>query len=223
VSPFVGSLTPRDTPVPIAEVHTDEWQPRPTGLAEMDRVLSGASCAARSRCWRRARYRQVDDPPAGGHRRCRVAVRQPSHLRRGIEATGAPAGRAAGHAATEVVARLRNRAPTRDDPPRRRQTRGARDRFDPDHVRADLSSAPGSVGQVRECAPGSCAKRKTRTISTILVGHVTKDGSLAGPRVLRTPRRHRLSFRGRASPCVTHARAVKHRFGATDRAGVCSR
>ena len=51
--------------------------------------------------------------------------------------------------------------------------------FDP-----DLSSAPGSVAQVRECAHRFVRASKDRAMSSVLVGHVTKEGSLAGPRVL---------------------------------------
>src|SRR5690606_19072695 len=48
----------------------------------------------------------------------------------------------------------------------------------------DLASAPGSVGQVRGCAQRLVSEAKARGVSIVLVGHVTKDGGLAGPRVL---------------------------------------
>ena len=60
----------------------------------------------------------------------------------------------------------------------------------------ELSSAPGSVAQVRECAHRLVRQAKARCVSTVLVGHVTKDGGLAGPRVLEHLVDTVLSFEG---------------------------
>ena len=62
---------------------------------------------------------------------------------------------------------------------------------------ADVDGVPGGVTQVREVAAALIRVAKTRDITTILVGHVTKDGSIAGPRVARAPRRRRAPLRGR--------------------------
>ena len=87
--------------------------------------------------------------------------------------------------------------------------------FDP-----DMSSAPGSVAQVRECAHRLVRASKDRTMSSVLVGHVTKEGSLAGPRVLEHLVDTVLSFEGERHHALRLLRAVKHRFGATDELGL---
>jgi DNA repair protein RadA/Sms len=84
----------------------------------------------------------------------------------------------------------------------------------------DLASAPGSVGQVRECAARLVRESKERGITTVLVGHVTKDGSLAGPRVLEHLVDTVLSFEGDGHHALRLLRATKHRFGATEQLGV---
>jgi len=84
----------------------------------------------------------------------------------------------------------------------------------------DLSSAPGSVAQVRDCAHRLVRLAKERSIIVILVGHVTKDGSLAGPRVLEHVVDTVLSFEGDRHHSLRLLRAIKHRFGATNELGV---
>jgi DNA repair protein RadA/Sms len=84
----------------------------------------------------------------------------------------------------------------------------------------DLSSAPGSVAQVRECAHLLVRASKERALSSVLVGHVTKEGSLAGPRVLEHLVDTVLSFEGERHHALRLLRAVKHRFGATDELGL---
>ncbi|MFL6203759.1 MAG: DNA repair protein RadA [Acidimicrobiales bacterium] len=84
----------------------------------------------------------------------------------------------------------------------------------------DLSSAPGSVAQVRECAHLLVRASKERAMSSVLVGHVTKEGSLAGPRVLEHLVDTVLSFEGERHHALRLLRAVKHRFGATDELGL---
>ncbi len=83
-----------------------------------------------------------------------------------------------------------------------------------------LTSAPGSVGQVRHCANVLVNEAKRRTISTVLVGHVTKEGGLAGPRALEHVVDTVLEFEGDRHHALRLLRAVKHRFGATDELGV---
>ena len=87
-------------------------------------------------------------------------------------------------------------------------------------VDPELSSAPGSVGQVRECTHALVRLAKERDITVILVGHVTKDGTLAGPRVLEHVVDTVLSFEGDRHHALRLLRAVKHRFGATGELGV---
>lgn len=83
-----------------------------------------------------------------------------------------------------------------------------------------LASSPGSVTQVRECAQQLVEVAKRRGVAVILVGHVTKDGALAGPRVLEHVVDTVLSFEGDRHHALRLLRAVKHRFGATSELGV---
>ena len=84
----------------------------------------------------------------------------------------------------------------------------------------ELSSAAGSVGQVREVAGELMRVAKALRIAVLLVGHVTKDGSLAGPRVLEHLVDCVLSFEGERERTYRTVRAIKNRFGSTNEAGV---
>ncbi len=84
----------------------------------------------------------------------------------------------------------------------------------------DLSSAPGSVAQVRECAARLLRLAKAREIAVFLVGHVTKEGALAGPRVLEHLVDTVLYFEGDRGASFRILRAVKNRFGSTNEIGV---
>jgi DNA repair protein RadA/Sms len=83
-----------------------------------------------------------------------------------------------------------------------------------------LSSAPGSVAQVRECAAQLTRVAKTSGCSVVLVGHVTKEGSLAGPRVLEHIVDTVLYFEGDTHSSFRLVRAIKNRFGAVNEIGV---
>ena len=83
-----------------------------------------------------------------------------------------------------------------------------------------LSGAPGSVGQVREVAGRIMRTAKQLGIATFLVGHVTKEGSLAGPRVLEHLVDCVLSFEGERERTYRTLRALKNRFGSTNEVGV---
>lgn len=85
-----------------------------------------------------------------------------------------------------------------------------------------LTSAPGSVAQVRECAAALTRMAKIKGISVILVGHVTKDGTLAGPRVLEHIVDTVLYFEGDTHSSFRLVRAIKNRFGAANELGVFS-
>ncbi len=84
----------------------------------------------------------------------------------------------------------------------------------------DVGSAPGSVVQVRGCAHRLVGEAKRRGIPMLLAGHVTKDGGLAGPRVLEHVVDTVLSFEGDRHHALRLLRAVKHRFGPTNELGV---
>src|SRR5512145_433358 len=83
-----------------------------------------------------------------------------------------------------------------------------------------LSSAPGSVAQVRECSAQLTRLAKQTGVTIILVGHVTKEGALAGPRVLEHIVDTVLYFEGDTHSSFRLVRAVKNRFGAVNELGV---
>lgn len=84
----------------------------------------------------------------------------------------------------------------------------------------DLESAPGSVSQVRECAGRLMRKAKETHVPIFLVGHVTKTGALAGPRVLEHVVDTVLYFEGEQHHSFRILRSVKNRFGSTNEIGV---
>ncbi|MGH9164855.1 MAG: DNA repair protein RadA [Acidimicrobiales bacterium] len=87
-------------------------------------------------------------------------------------------------------------------------------------VDPEAESGPGSVTQVRQCAHQLVALAKARSMATVLVGHVTKEGSLAGPRVLEHVVDTVLAFEGERHHSLRLLRAVKHRFGSTGELGL---
>lgn len=84
----------------------------------------------------------------------------------------------------------------------------------------ELGAAPGSVTQVRECAHQLVQAAKASGTSLVLVGHVTKDGQLSGPRVLEHVVDTVLSMEGDRNHAVRVLRAQKHRFGSTEEVGL---
>ena len=85
---------------------------------------------------------------------------------------------------------------------------------------SELSGAPGSVGQVREVAGRIMQLAKAQGVAVILVGHVTKDGALAGPRVLEHMVDCVLQFEGERERPYRELRALKNRFGSTNESGL---
>jgi DNA repair protein RadA/Sms len=83
-----------------------------------------------------------------------------------------------------------------------------------------LTSAPGSVAQVRECAAHLTRAAKASGVCIVLVGHVTKEGALAGPRVLEHMVDTVLYFEGDTHSSFRLVRAIKNRFGAVNEIGV---
>jgi DNA repair protein RadA/Sms len=84
----------------------------------------------------------------------------------------------------------------------------------------EIDSAPGTVSQVRACSFELIRAAKTRGFAVVLVGHVTKDGAIAGPRVLEHMVDAVLYFEGDRGHQFRILRGVKNRFGATDEIGV---
>ncbi len=194
----------------------------PTGLAELDRVLGGGIVPAsavlvggdpgigKSTILLQAAARIA----AGGHRALYVSGEEAIEqvrlraLRLGLEQ--APLALAAATALRDIVASLE-------------QEREAElvviDSIQTLWLDA-LDSAPGTVAQVRACAAELIRLAKTQGFALILVGHVTKEGTLAGPRVLEHMVDATLYFEGDRGHQFRILRAVKNRFGATDEIGV---
>ena len=85
---------------------------------------------------------------------------------------------------------------------------------------ADIQSSPGSVAQVRECAAFLTRYAKTRQVAIIMVGHVTKDGTIAGPKVLEHAIDASLLLEGESDSRFRTLRSQKNRFGAVNELGV---
>jgi DNA repair protein RadA/Sms len=83
-----------------------------------------------------------------------------------------------------------------------------------------IESSPGSVSQIRECANGILKYAKENQVPVILIGHITKDGSLAGPKVLEHIVDTVLQFEGENQYMYRILRAIKNRFGSTSELGI---
>jgi DNA repair protein RadA/Sms len=214
-------LAGADTPLPIDEVDSTEWQPAPIGIAEVDRVLGGGLVPGS--------VTLVGGEPGIGKSTLLLQI---------VHAAAAAGRRSLYVSAEESKQQVRLRA----------QRLGTLHRdlwlvsetnlsAIVDHIATvkpelvvvdsvqtiadlDLPSAPGTVVQVRECAHRLVQVAKAQGVAVLLVGHVTKEGALAGPRVLEHVVDTVLSFEGDRHHAFRVMRAVKHRFGATDELGV---
>jgi DNA repair protein RadA/Sms len=217
-----GGLVPLIEPaIPVGDVDMTEWEARPTGISELDRVLAGGLVPGS--------VTLLGGEPGVGK----------STLLTQVAASMANAGgRVLFVSAEESRQQVRLRAERLDALASRlwlaAETNLAHvishlDSVHPDVVIVDsiqtvhdpeLGSAPGSVVQVRECAHRLVREAKERGIAMVLVGHVTKDGSLAGPRVLEHVVDTVLAFEGEHHHALRLVRAVKHRFGSTNEVGL---
>ena len=205
----------------VTEVETADVAPGPTSVGELDRVLAGGLVPGS--------VTLLGGEPGIGK----------STLLLQAAAGVARAGRTVLYlSAEESAAQVRRRAgrlgATPDDLWLASDTDlpgvlGQLDRVHPSLVVVDsiqtlhdpaLSSAPGSVAQVRECTHRLVAEARARDTAVVLVGHVTKDGGLAGPRVLEHLVDTVLSFEGDRHHALRLLRAVKHRYGGTGELGV---
>jgi DNA repair protein RadA/Sms len=210
-----------DTPVPIAEVVLDEWRPLPTGDTEVDRVLSGGLVpgsvtliGGEPGVGKSTLLLQLLSSIVGLGRRCLYVSAEESkqQVRLRAERLGTLRPDLWLAADTVVPHVLAHVAQVR---PEVLVVDSVQTVFTP-----DLSSAPGSVAQVRESAAQLVRLAKSTGLTVILVGHVTKEGGLAGPRVLEHMVDTVLSFQGDRHHALRLLRADKHRFGATDELGV---
>ena len=209
------------TPVPLAEVQAPELPRLLTGIGELDRVLGGglvpgsvvliggAPGIGKSTLTNMA----LGNLAAAGRRTLYVSGEESTAQIR-LRAARLPVGALAVPAIAEtdldsVLATLERERPevcVIDSV----QTLDAR----------ELTGSPGSVGQVREVAARIVAVAKRERIAVLLVGHVTKEGALAGPRVLEHLVDCVLAFEGERERSYRTVRAIKNRFGSTKEAGV---
>ncbi len=213
--------TTGEAPVPISEVDLSAWAPRPTLVAELDRVLSGGLVPGS--------VTLIGGEPGIGKSTLLLQAAA------GVAHTGASVLYVS---AEESVQQVRLRAERLDaiaehlwlvnETDLSAMLRRI-DELDPALVVVDsiqtthdsvLGSAPGSVAQVRSCAHQLVLAAKQRGLAVVLVGHVTKDGGLAGPRVLEHLVDTVLAFDGDRHHALRLLRATKHRFGATSELGL---
>ncbi|HEX2042432.1 MAG TPA: DNA repair protein RadA [Acidimicrobiales bacterium] len=208
--------------VPIAEVVGDRCRRRPTGVGELDRVLGGGLLpgsvtllGGEPGIGKSTLLLQVLAGAAAAGGRCLLVSAEESAEQVQVRAARLGAARAGGlwlASETELsnlVAQVEQVAPTH------LVVDSIQTVFD-----AALDSAPGSVAQVRHCTARLVRLAKERGVATVLVGHVTKDGSLAGPRVLEHSVDTVLSFEGDRHHGLRLLRAVKHRFGPVGELGL---
>lgn len=218
-----GSAGPWDGPPPqlLADIDPREALPRATGLGELDRVLGGGLVPSS--------VTLLGGEPGIG--KSTLVLQAISRL----AATGTRclivSAEESAHAVKARAARLGAESPelwlaAETD---LRGLRAAIDRVKPEVVvidsiqtiwDPDLESAPGSVAQVRGCAHALVGLAKSAQLTVLLVGHVTKEGALAGPRVLEHVVDTVLSFEGDRHHALRLLRAVKHRFGPTGELGL---
>jgi DNA repair protein RadA/Sms len=212
---------PTAAPVPLAEVQAARVPRLHTGIGELDRVLGGglvpgslvliggAPGIGKSTLTNMA----LGNVAAAGARTLYVSGEEsPAQIRLRAERLGPAALQVPVLAETDVetvIAVLEHERPEVC----------VLDSVQTLHA-PDLTGAPGSVGQVREVASQVMRVAKERGIAVLLVGHVTKDGALAGPRVLEHLVDCVLHFEGERERTYRTLRALKNRFGSTNEVGV---
>jgi DNA repair protein RadA/Sms len=208
--------------VPLAEVVADGSAARPTGVGELDRVLGGGLVPGSVTLLggepgigkSTLLLQMLAAVAATGVRSLLVSAEESAEQVR-LRAERLGAGGSAGVWVVSETELSALGAAVDDVAPGLLAVDSIQTVFD-----ADVDSAPGSVTQVRHCAHRLVRLAKGRDLATVLVGHVTKEGTLAGPRVLEHVVDTVLSFEGDRHHALRLLRAVKHRFGATGELGV---
>jgi DNA repair protein RadA/Sms len=218
-----GSEQPveRERPVPLAEVDAAAAGPRPTGLGELDRVLGGGLVpgsvtllGGEPGIGKSTLVLQAMAVLAASGARCLLvcAEESPQQVKRRATRLGALAANVwlVGETSLPGI-----RAAVDELAPNVMVVDSIQTVWDP-----EVDAGPGSVSQVRGCAHQLVQLAKSRDLTTVLVGHVTKEGSLAGPRVLEHVVDTVLTFEGERHHALRLLRAVKHRFGPAGELGL---
>ncbi|MEY2450787.1 MAG: hypothetical protein QOD92_361 [Acidimicrobiaceae bacterium] len=220
-SPALVGVALLQPAVPVVEVDMTEWEARSTGIGELDRVLAGGLVpgsvtlvggepgVGKSTLLTQAAAAMAH---AGGRVLYVTAEESSQQVRLRAERLGALAPRLLLAAETNLSNIVSHLDAVRPDVVIVDSIQTVHD--------PDIGSAPGSVVQVRECAHRLVREAKERGVAIVLVGHVTKDGALAGPRVLEHVVDTVLAFEGEHHHALRLVRAVKHRFGSTNEVGL---
>jgi DNA repair protein RadA/Sms len=203
----------------LVDVEADEAERIPTGVAELDRVLGGGLVPA-------SLVLVGGEPGVGKSTLLLTALAAISKERRALLVTGEEstaqvklrAARLGGAAKVEILAEteLETVCATLE---RERPEVCVIDSVQTLYS-SEIGSAPGSVAQVREAAARLLRVAKQAHVATFLVGHVTKDGTVAGPRVLEHLVDCVLQFEGDRYQAHRVLRAAKNRFGSTNELGI---
>jgi DNA repair protein RadA/Sms len=208
------------TPIPLAQVQTREVERSSTGVSEFDRVLGGGLVAG-----------QVvligGDPGIGKSTLLLQALAEMGATQQTLYVSGEESAEQVAlraqrlsldAGAVQLLAEIQLE-----------RISAALEQHRPEVAVIDsiqtlyseaLTSAPGSVAQVRECAAQLTRHAKASGIALIIIGHVTKDGAIAGPRVLEHIVDTVLYFEGDPHSSFRLVRAIKNRFGAVNELGV---
>jgi DNA repair protein RadA/Sms len=223
VEDVIGQRTTAKAPpkplLRLVDVEAAEAARIPTGVAELDRVLGGGLVPA-------SLVLVGGEPGVGKSTLLLTALAAISRERRALLVTGEEsaaqvklrAARLGGAEAVEILAETELEtvlATLEAERPAVCVIDSVQTLYS-----SELGSAPGSVAQVREAAARLLRTAKECGVATILVGHVTKDGSVAGPRVLEHLVDCVLQFEGDRYHAHRVLRAVKNRFGSTNELGV---
>jgi len=208
--------------VPIADVLADGCRPHATGIGEVDRVLGGGLVpgsvtlvGGEPGIGKSTLLIQVLASVAVRGGRCLLVTAEESATQVRLRAERLGIATAAGLWIVAETELSRVAAHVAEVTPTHVVLDSIQTVFD-----AALEAAPGSVAQVRHCTSRVVRMAKQRAMATVLVGHVTKDGSLAGPRVLEHAVDTVLAFEGDRHHALRLLRAVKHRYGAVGELGL---
>jgi DNA repair protein RadA/Sms len=216
-----GAVSSPDKPRSIGDVELDHAPRMPTGIGELDRVLGGGMVSGSlvllggdPGIGKSTLLLQALDGLARGGRRVLYVSGEESVQQTALRATRLGVKSRDLHVLAETqLERILEEAAAM------KPAVLAIDSVQTMHS-ASLESIPGSLGQVREVAGRLLTFAKTRGVPVVLVGHVTKDGSLAGPKTLEHVVDCVLYFEGERTHNYRVLRSTKNRFGSTNEIGV---